>query len=120
MLCSQAEFERLKGLDPETLDPWERAYRFFYLTMASWNGELKHARFAVAIDDGGHGNRLIGALKTLPERIIPASLRLHNTTITCGDWYDCVCPYQDSPDTVVYPDPPYPGNHVNYQHNMRA
>ena len=34
------------------------------------------------------------------------------------DWEDCINRY-DRPNTVMYIDPPYPGNKCNYAHNMR-
>lgn len=118
-LVSRAEFARLSSLDPDALDPIKRAHRFYYLVMAGWGGELDYPRFATSITDGGHGNRLIGALKTLRDRLGPVYERLKTVIIENLDWQKCVERY-DRPGTVFYLDPPYPGNGCNYAHNMRS
>ncbi len=117
-LVSRAEFERLARLDPRQLTDVQRAHRFYYLIMAGWGGELNYPRFQTSITDGGHGNRLIGALKTLRERLEPIHERLRTVIIENLDWRECMDRY-DRPGTVMYVDPPYPGNGANYAHNMR-
>jgi len=117
-LVSRAEFERLAQLDTAQLSDLERAHRFFYLIMAGWGGELNYPRFQTAINDGGHGNRLIGALQNLERRIMPAAHRLADTRILNQDWQLTINQY-DQPDSLIYIDPPYPNNSVNYAHNMR-
>jgi DNA adenine methylase len=117
-LVSRAEFERLADLDPSQLTDVQRAHRFYYLIMAGWGGELNYPRFQTSITDGGHGNRLIGALETLKERIRPIHERLHTVIIENLDWRDCINRY-DRSGTVMYVDPPYPDNGCNYAHNMR-
>jgi len=118
-LASRARFKRLLEANSEKLDQIERAHRFYYLIMASWGGELGSARFQHSISDGGHGNRLIGALLTLEKRILPAYERLQTVQIECLPWETCIDQY-DSPETFFYLDPPYPGNKCNYRHNMRS
>lgn len=118
-LTSRAEFERLAKLDPNQLDLIQRAHRFYYLIMAGWGGELDYPRFATSIIDGGHGNRLIGALKTLKERILPVYERLRTVIIENLDWQECIERY-DRSGSLFYLDPPYPGNGCNYAHNMRS
>jgi DNA adenine methylase len=118
-LVSRAEFERLSCLEPEQLTDIQRAHRFYYLIMAGWGGELKYPRFATSITDGGHGNRLIGALKTLRERLVPVHERLRTVIIENLDWQECFKRY-DRANTVMYIDPPYPENGCNYAHNMRS
>ncbi len=117
-LVSRAEFERLANLDSSQLTDVQRAHRFYYLIMAGWGGELNYPRFQTSITDGGHGNRLIGALKTLRERLQPIHERLRTVIIENLDWRNCIDRY-DRPGTVMYIDPPYPGNGCNYAHNMR-
>lgn len=117
-LVSRYEFERLAALDPTQLSDVQRAHRFYYLIMAGWGGELNYPRFQTSISDGGHGNRLVGALKTLRQRIQPIHQRLSTVIIENLDWQDCIERY-DRPGTVMYLDPPYPGNKCNYAHNMR-
>ena len=116
-LVSRAEFERLANLDSSQLTDVQRAHRFYYLIMAGWGGELNYPRFQTSITDGGHGNRLIGALKTLRERLRPIHERLRTVIIENLDWRNCIDRY-DRPGTVMYIDPPYPGNGCNYAHNM--
>ena len=117
-LVARAEFERLASLDPAHLTDIQRAHRFYYLIMAGWGGELNYPRFATSITDGGHGNRLIGALETLKDRLRPVYERLRTVLIENLDWRECLDRY-DRPGTVMYLDPPYPGNGCNYAHNMR-
>lgn len=117
-LISREEFDRLAALDSSQLDELERAYRFYYLIMAGWGGELNYPRFQTSITDGGHGNRLIGAIKTLRQRIEPVHKRLSTVIIENMDWESCIKRY-DREGVFMYVDPPYPGNGVNYAHNMR-
>lgn len=118
-LASREEFNRLLALDPTSLSRLERAHRFFYLIMSSWGGELDYARFQTSISDGGHGNRLIGALDSLEKRIRPAHDRLKTVIIENLTWQECIDRYDD-PRTFFYLDPPYLGNKCNYKHNMRS
>lgn len=117
-LVSRSEFETLANQNPATLSDIERAHRFFYLIMAGWGGELHYPRFQTSISDGGHGNRLIGALETLHQRIQPVHKRLRTVIIENLDWRECLSRYARE-GVVMYVDPPYPGNGVNYVHNMR-
>ncbi len=117
-LVSRSEYERLTNLEPDQLTPVQRAHRFYYLIMAGWGGELHYPRFQTSISDGGHGNRLIGALKTLRQRLLPIHERLRTVIIENLDWQQCIDRY-DRPGVVMYIDPPYPGNKCNYFHNMR-
>ena len=87
--------------------------------MAGWGGEARYPRFQTSVRDGGHGNRLVGALKTLRDRLTPIHARLRTVLIENLDWRDCMERY-DSPTTVMYLDPPYLGNGVNYKFNMRG
>ena len=118
-LVSRAEFNRLAPIDPTTLSDVQRAHRFYYLIMAGWGGEARYPRFQTSTRDGGHGNRLAGALKTLRDRLQPIHGRLRTVLIENLDWRDCIGRY-DSPTTVMYLDPPYLGNGVNYKFNMRG
>lgn len=117
-LVSRNEFERLANLDPHTLDNIQRAHRFYYLIMAGWGGELDYPRFQTSVSDGGHGNRLIGALKHLRQKLEPVHKRLSTVIIESLSWEDCIDRY-DRPQTIMYIDPPYPNNGCNYKHNMQ-
>jgi DNA adenine methylase len=117
-LVSRAEFSRLAELDTLKLTDVQRAHRFYYLIMAGWGGELNYPRFQTSTTDGGHGNRLIGALKTLRQRLEPIHNRLRTVIIENLPWEQCIDRY-DRENCVMYIDPPYPGNGCNYFHNMR-
>lgn len=117
-LVSRSEFRRLAAVEPHSLSEVERAHRFYYLIMAGWGGEARYPRFQTSTADGGHGNRLIGAMKTLGKRIEPVHNRLKTVIIENLDWRECIDRY-DRPTSFLYLDPPYPGNGANYKHNMR-
>ncbi|MGI9951363.1 DNA adenine methylase [Moorellaceae bacterium AZ2] len=121
-LVSREEFYRLLSCHPDNMGEVERAHRFFYLLMASWGGELHLPRFQVSVDDGGKGNRLIGALRNLEERIMPAYRRLQGVIIENLDWRELVARYdkEGKSRVLMYFDPPYPNNPCNYRYNMRA
>lgn len=125
-LVSREEFETLRDMPPEQIaasTDVDRAHRFFYLIMASWGGEFGNPRFQTSISDGGHGNRLIGALKNINTRITEAHKRLQTVIIESRDWKECIDQYDGDYQTkqiVMYLDPPYPDNNVNYHHNMRS
>lgn len=118
-LVSRAEFNRLANLDPATLTTVQRAHRFYYLTMACWGAESAFPRFQTSPKDGGHGNRLIGALQHLRDRMEPAHRRLKGVIIHNLDWQQCMRQYDDQ-RTTMYLDPPYLGNGVNYRYNLRS
>ncbi len=117
-LVSRAEFNRLAEMDSSQLTDIQRAHRFYYLIMAGWGGELNYPRFQTAVSDGGHGNRLFGAMQHLRQRILPVYDRLKTVIIENLDWAECLARYDD-PKTVFYVDPPYPGNGCNYKYNLR-
>jgi len=117
-LVARSEFERLAALSSHELTDVQRAHRFYYLIMAGWGGELAYPRFQTSISDGGHGNRLFGAIKTLRSRIEPVHKRLSTVIIENLSWQECFARY-DSHKTAFYVDPPYPENGCNYAHNMR-
>src|SRR5437588_3177275 len=100
-LVSRAEFERLAGLDAAQLTDVQRAHRFYYLIMAGWGGELHYPRFQTSITDGGHGNRLVGAIKTLRQRLMPIYERLRTVLIETLDWPEWIDRY-DRQQMVLY------------------
>lgn len=118
-MVASSEFERLASIDPAVLTDVQAAHRFYYIIMAGWGGEFNYPRFQTSISDGGHGNRLIGALKFLRQRIEPVHARLRTVIIENMDWRACIERY-DSTRTFFYIDPPYPDNKCNYKHNMRS
>ena len=118
-LVSREEFERFRYIDVEELDELQRAHRFYYLIMAGWGGELHLPRLQTSVKDGGHGNRLIGAIKNLRKKIQPVHERLQTVIIEHLDWKKCVERY-DKEGVFMYLDPPYPDNNCNYTKNMRT
>ncbi|MDG6913577.1 MAG: DNA adenine methylase, partial [Nitrososphaerota archaeon] len=70
-IVSREIFENFRYADLSRMNELERAHRFYYLIMAGWGGELDLPRIQTSISDGGHGNRLIGAIKHLRQKIQP-------------------------------------------------
>ncbi len=120
-LVSREEFERLASMDDTAADltDIERAHRFYYLIMAGWGGDANNPRFQTSMSDGAHGNRLIGALEHLEQRLRPVHERLRTVIIENLDWRECIKHY-DSENTFMYLDPPYPRNNAHYLYNMRS
>lgn len=121
-LVSREQFNKYAEMNEDqisSLSDVERAHRFFYLIMAAWGGELNYPRMQVSVTDGGHGNRLFGAIEHIKQRIMPVYQRLKTVIIENQDWTKIFSIY-DSPTTFFYVDPPYPQNGVNYLHNMRS
>ena len=117
-LVSREKFEQLSEASISGMSELRRAHRFFYLIMAGWGGEWKYHRLQTSVKDGGHGNRLIGAMKYLKRRIEPIHERLMTVIVENLDWEDFLDRY-DRDGVIMYLDPPYPENGVNYADNMR-
>lgn len=121
-IVSRRIFRDLEEQPIDRLSDIQRAHRFYYLIMAAWGAELASPRFQTSVFDNGHGNRLIGALQTLRNRIMPVYQRLQTVIIEDLDWRECLARYDrdyEERRVVMYLDPPYPNNNCNYQHNMR-
>lgn len=116
-IVSRSFFDQLNRQDPIALNNIDRAYRFYYLLMAGWGGEWENPRFQTSIADFGKGNRMFGALRNLRSRLTQASERISEVIIENLDWRECIERYDDN-RTVMFLDPPYPGNSCNYFHNM--
>ena len=118
-IVSREIFENFRYADLSRMNELERAHRFYYLIMAGWGGELDLPRIQTSISDGGHGNRLIGAIKHLRQKIQPIHDRLQTVIIEHLNWRECTERY-DREGVFMYLDPPYPDNNCNYRHNMRS
>ena len=116
-LVSRAEFNRLASLDPQRLIDIQRAHRFYYLIMAGWGGEADIPAFKQVSEMEGTQSTCRSS-ENLRNRLSPVHERLRTVLIENMDWRECVERY-DSPTTVMYLDPPYLGNGVNYKFNMR-
>ena len=113
-LTSRAEFERLIAVDPETQTDLERAARFLYLQRCAFGGKLVGRSFGVSAADHRTGRidvtKLAGDLQDLHERLAGVILeRL--------PWADFVTRY-DTPETLLYLDPPYFGSESDYGPGM--
>lgn len=100
-LTTRAEFERLVRTDPETLTDLERAGRFLYLQRTAFGGKVSGRNFGV--DRARPGRFNLTALEPMLEDL---HSRLAGVVIECLDWTDFI-PRYDSPDTLLYLDPPY-------------
>ena len=118
-LVGRGRYRQLADTLPETLDPVARAHRFYYLMMAGWGGESAYPRFQTSVSDGGGGNRLLGAMRTLRRRIEPVHRRLQSVIVEQLEWQECLLRYDRPEGVFMYIDPPYPENGVNYKHNMK-
>jgi DNA adenine methylase len=58
-------------------------------------------------------------MKHLRSKIMPIHERLQTVIIEHLDWRHFLDRY-DRKGVFMYVDPPYPGNHCNYAHNMRS
>jgi len=111
-VASRAEFERLIGVDPNSLTDLERSARFLYLQKSAFGGKVTGRSFG--IDRHGPArfdvSRLLPALEVVHERL-------------SGVWIDCL-PWQefidrwDRPGALFFLDPPYWGTEEMYGRGM--
>lgn len=102
-LTSRAEFERLKGQDPDTLTDLERAARFLYLQKLSFGGKVAGRTFGAQM--GGPARFDTAKLGIVLEAIHG---RLSSVTIECLDWRPFLERW-DRPGALFFLDPPYFG-----------
>lgn len=95
-----AQFKRI--YDSKATDDIGKLHRFLYLAHFSY-GKLRGRSFSPSLD---------GVTSKTVERIEACLPRLKNARIFGGD-YEKVVRQFDSPDTVFFFDPPYPGYDVN-------
>lgn len=96
-------YNRLRALDVQTLQPAEKAARFLFLNRFCFNGLYRtnvHGQFNVPFSPSGTG--------TLPTRgqLTAASRLLKTAEIRCGD-FETVLRNSVFPGDFVYLDPPY-------------
>ena len=106
-LTSRAEFERLAGVDPDTLTDLERAARFIYLQRAAFGGKVAGQTFGVS-----YGPARFDVTKLVP-LLEAAHERLAGVTIERLSW-DAFIDRYDRPETLFYCDPPYAGSEGDY------
>lgn len=107
-LTTQANFNRLTDVDPETLTDMQRAARFLYLQRCAFGGKVSGRNFGLAAGRPGRFN-----LTTLEPDLEALHSRLAAVTVTCLDFADFIRRV-DRPDVLFYLDPPYWGCENDY------
>jgi DNA adenine methylase len=99
---SEEEYYRLRGTDPATLNPAERAARIIYLNKVGFNGLYRvNSRGKFNVPFGRHLNPTICD----EPRLRAASAALQNVKLVCQDFAKTVA--DATPRDFVYFDPPY-------------
>jgi len=93
-VISQSRFNKVKAMQPK--DDEERFYKFYYLKKGSFRNSMTSV-------NKGYIGHIIGL-----ERLSKVQERLRGVSINCADALNMIEKY-DSPNTVFYLDPPYPG-----------
>lgn len=107
-ITTQANFDRLVGVDPETLTDLQRAARFLYLQRLAFGGKVSGRNFGLSTDRPGRFN-----LTTLEPDLEALHSRLSGVTVTCLDFAEFIRRL-DRPDALFYLDPPYWGCEGDY------
>jgi DNA adenine methylase len=107
-ITTQANFERLVAVDPETLTDLQRAARFLYLQRLAFGGRVSGRNFGVATGFPARFN-----LTTLEPDLEALHTRLSRVTVMNLD-YAAFIDRLDRPGTLFYLDPPYYGNEGDY------
>lgn len=107
-ITTQENFNRLVGVDPETLTDMQRAARFLYLQRLAFGGKVSGRNFGLATDRPARFN-----LTTLEPDLEALHSRLSGVTVMCLDFAEFIRRV-DSPATLFYLDPPYWGCEGDY------
>lgn len=107
-ITTQANFERLVAVDPETLTDLQRAARFLYLQRLAFGGKVSGRNFGVSADRPARFN-----LTTLEPDLEALHSRLSGVTVMNLDYATFIARL-DKPGTLFYLDPPYYGNEGDY------
>lgn len=107
-ITTQAGFERLVSVDPETLTDMQRAARFLFLQRLAFGGKVRGRTFGLATERPARFN-----LTTLEPDLEALHSRLSGVTVTCMDFADFIRRV-DRPGTLFYLDPPYWGCEDDY------
>jgi DNA adenine methylase len=107
-VASRADFERLLGVDPDTLTDLERAARFLYLQKMAFGGKITGRTFGIATSHPARFDltRLVPLLEAVHER-------LGGVYIDCLPWQAFIERW-DRPETLFFLDPPYWGSEHYY------
>jgi DNA adenine methylase len=107
-ITTQANFNRLVGIDPATLTDLQRAARFLYLQRTAFGGKPSGQNFGVSADRPARFN-----LSTLEPDLEALHERLSGVTVMCSNYSDFIRRV-DRPGTLLYLDPPYFGSEDDY------
>ena len=107
-LTTQANFERLVAVDPETLTDLQRAARFLFLQRTAFGGKVSGRNFGISTDRPARFN-----LTTLEPDLEALHERLSGVTVTCMD-FAAFIDRIDRPGVLFYLDPPYFGCEGDY------
>lgn len=107
-ITTQANFNRLVGVDPDTLTDMQRAARFLYLQRLAFGGKVSGRNFGIAADRPARFN-----LTTLEPDLEALHSRLSGVTVTCLDFADFITRI-DREGALFYLDPPYWGCEDDY------
>lgn len=107
-ITTQANFERLVAVDPDTLTDLQRAARFLYLQRLAFGGKVRGQNFGVSADRPARFN-----LTTLEPDLEALHERLSGVTVMNLD-YAAFLERLDREGTLFYLDPPYYGNEGDY------
>lgn len=107
-ITTQANFNRLVGVDPDTLTDMQRAARFLYLQRCAFGGKVSGRNFGLSTDRPGRFN-----LTTLESDLEALHTRLSGVTVTCLDFAEFIRRV-DHKGALFYLDPPYWGCEGDY------
>ncbi len=107
-ITTQANFERLVGVDPDTLTDLQRAARFLFLQRTAFGGKISGRNFGVSAGQSARFN-----LTTLEPDLEALHSRLSGVTITCMGYGDFIRRI-DRKAALFYLDPPYWGSESSY------
>lgn len=107
-ITTQANFERLVAVDPETLTDLQRAARFLFLQRCAFGGKVSGRNFGVSADRPARFN-----LTTLEPDLEALHERLAGVTVMNID-FAVFIDRLDRKGTLFYLDPPYFGNESDY------
>lgn len=107
-VASRAEFQRLVGMDPDSLTDLQRAARFLYLQRLAFGGKVSGRNFGV---DPGQGARF--NITKLEPMLADIHERLAGVVIEQLPWRPFIERY-DRAGGLLYLDPPYFGCESDY------
>lgn len=111
-ITTQANFERLSAVDPETLTDLQRAARFLFLQRTGFGGKVTGRSFGISTDRPARFN-----LTTLEPDLEALHERLSGVTVTCMD-YAAFIDRIDRKGALFYLDPPYYGCEGDYGRDL--